>query len=651
MFFSLPKFADLKKKVGFSFLTFWAFAYGARLLQLLQLYFCDTPSGGPFVERKVLGFVCAAIADAAAFAVLGGVYALGTFLKKNVARYYSIFVSLIATLYLLVCVINDQVMRWMGQHLNLSFLSTYSVSTLDPNLFFNIASEGLGNFLLSVLIMVIAIVLFVIQHKKGSACKSSRISVAVGLVFFALLAIACGNAQHYIKACHIRWQRIQPVYITILNDLQYQKKHSVKPENFEAGIVLLGGNPQEQYPFYHPVNDEAGLMNAFKSKDMSEKKDVILLSLESFRGWVGDFRIGKNCDRMPNLCRLSKAGTTFPYTYSVGYPSTEGMLGLQLGIWSHPNKVFLSNLMNVKARSLPDILGDAGYHRIVLSAAEPSFDNFSPWFEKWFDVHEYNPQVNTDIPLAERFKEMYENRPSDKPLYFEWINFVTHTPFNVPKSYAEPAATSDEKYGQAVAYLDSAIGIILRTIEKSPRANETIIVVTGDHSIANAKAQEKSDELGAANSTYTWTTFIWKGPGVPERASVVKPVSHVDYAPTVLSLLGIQASNNFVGRNLFGNTDENSFGSAVEDGRTTFTFRHDDAIMRRDSVAVFAQSGNESFAHARKQSQVVDWDTTETIGGFIAEQKISLDVRTEAKQLLDAMDSWVWILDKNLLSP
>lgn len=632
------KILDFGKR--FPFVTFWAIAYGVRLLQLAQLYFCDTPLGGPFVERKLLGFSCAAVADLAAFAFLGGIYALGSLLRKNGARVLHLLVSVIASLYLLVCAVNDQIMRWMGQHLNLSFLSTYSVSTLDPTLFANIASEGLWNFLLSILIMVIAIVLFIFQHRRCTSYKPTNVSAVSGAVIFAILAFAAGNAHHYAKACSIRWQRIQPPYITILNDLQYKKQHSVQPENFEAGIAFLGGNPKERNPFYHPVAGEDSLMAVFKARPLSEKKDVILLSLESFRGWVGDFRIGKNCDRMPNLCRLSRKSTTFPYTYSVGYPSTEGMLGLQLGVWSHPNKVFLSNLMNVKSRSLPEILGDAGYHRIVLSAAEPSFDNFTPWFEKWFDVHEYNPKVNTDIPLAERFREMYQNRPADRPLYFEWINFVTHTPFNVPKSYAEPAATSDEKYGQAVAYLDSAIGIVLGTIEESPRAKETIIVVTGDHSIANAKAQEKSVELGEANSTYTWTTFIWYGAGIPESLSVTRSVSHVDYAPTVLSLLGIEASNHFVGSDLFGN-----------ENRKVFSFRHNDAVMRLDSVAVFAQSGNQNFAHARRQSQVVDWDTTESIGGFVAEQKLNQNVAAESEKLLDAMESWAWILDRNLLVP
>ncbi|MCF0221209.1 MAG: sulfatase-like hydrolase/transferase [Fibrobacter sp.] len=639
-FLEIKKRFSLLKKTDFSFIVFWLVTYITRLFQLLHLYFSDTPSGGPFVERPWSGFICAAIADLAAFSISGIIFALASFRHDKTSKVIRVTISIVILFYLIFCGVNDQIMRWMGQHITLSFLSTYSVSKLEPNLVSNIISTGLWNFVLAILIVVTATIFWIAYQKKVTPINSSKALLCSFIIFLSIFTFVSWNANDFFKPCHIRWQRIQPPYITIFDELEYQKQHSVKPSNYAEGITLLGGDTNEDFPFYHKVENELAFMKEFMEKPLSEKKDVILLSLESFRGWVGDFRIEQNCNRMPNLCKLGKRGTLFPYTYSVGYPSTEGMLGLQLGIWSHPNKIFLSSLQHVRAKALPEILGEAGYHRIVLTAAEPSFDNFTPWFEKWFDVSEYNPDINTDIPLAKRFIEMYENRPLDKPLYFEWINFVTHTPFNVPKSYATPAATSDERYEQAVAYLDSAIGIILNCIEKSPRVNETIIIVTGDHSIANGKAQKKLDELGETNSTYTWTTFIWAGTGIPEGLSITKPVSHIDFAPTVLSLLGIRASNNFVGHNLF-----------AEEFHPTFSFRHNDAIMRNNEFAIFARFQDSSFTHARIQSHIVDWDTTETIGGFIAEQKAEGNFTAEAKALIDAMDAWAWVLDKGILAP
>ncbi len=618
-----------------------------KLLQLAQLYFTRTPSGGFFVERPLLGFFCATIVNLPAIALFGILFALGTLLKGKFSTIICTTISALTWFYFILCAVNDQIMRWMGQHLTISFLSTYSVSRLDPTMTANIFLDGFWSFLLTIFIIILAGLFFTFlniaplkRFPRIYFPQLSTIPTTIFITILAILLVVSGNAHKNFKPCRIRWQTIQPPYSTLLDEYLYIQAHKVKPERFEQGIELLGGTTQSQYPFYHHVTNEDSLMQEFREKPLEQKKDIILLSLESFRGWVGDFRIGSNCNRMPHLCKLSKSGTMFPYTYSVGYPSTEGMLGLQLGIWSHPNKVFISSMMNTRARSLPDILGKAGYYKTVLTAAEPSFDNFMPWFEKWFDYAEYNPNVTTDIPLANRFKELYAAAPKDKPLYFEWINFVTHTPFNVPKSYAEPAGTSDERYAQAVAYLDSAIGIILDAVQNGPRANSTIIVVTGDHSIANAKAQQQQGELGEANSTYTWTTFIWAGAGIPEGQIIDKPVSHVDYAPTILSMLGLNATNNFVGKNLFDN-----------DSKKIFSFRNANGVMRNDSLAIFAQANNRKFSHARIQSKVIDWDTTETIGGFIAEKKSDIDVTAQADSLLDAMDAWIWVLDNNLLHP
>ena len=106
-------------------------------------------------------------------------------------------------------------------------------------------------------------------------------------------------------------------------------------------------------------------------------------------------------------------------------------------------------------------------------------------------------------------------------------------------------------------------------------------------------------------------------------------------------MLGLEATNNFVGKNLFDSTSN----------RKVISFRNANGVMRNDSLAVFVQANNRKFSHARIQSKVIDWDTTETVGGFIAEKKSDVNVTAQADSLLDAMDAWIWVLDNNLLQP
>lgn len=53
----------------------------------------------------------------------------------------------------------------------------------------------------------------------------------------------------------------------------------------------------------------------------------------------------------------------------------------------------------------------------------------------------------------------------------------------------------------------------------------------------------------------------------------------------------------------------------------------------------------------RMLSDLSDWDTTETIGNFISETKLPLNVNATADSLLNAVNAWTWILDKKLLAP
>ena len=125
---------------------FFLIVFIARTVQLGQLYFFKTPSGGAFVERAALGFFCALIADFAAIAILTSIFALSTLAKGRLRTVFCSATAVITWVYLAACASNDQILRWMGQHLTFSFLSTYSVSRMDSTLAFNVIYDGLFSF-------------------------------------------------------------------------------------------------------------------------------------------------------------------------------------------------------------------------------------------------------------------------------------------------------------------------------------------------------------------------------------------------------------------------------------------------------------------------------------------------------------------------
>jgi arylsulfatase A-like enzyme len=332
-----------------------------------------------------------------------------------------------------------------------------------------------------------------------------------------------------------RWRRIKPIALVYVDEI-YNKS---KSQLYENGISVLGGKAQAEYPFYQAQNDDSSYA-AFRKIPLENKPDIIILVIESLRGWETDIRNSEVCAKIPNLCKFSREAVFFPEAHSVGFPTTEGHIGIQMGLWSHPAKALITHYNILNAISLPEILGKAGYQRAIFTAAEPSFDNMLATFRDWFDYYEYNPENNDDVSIANTFTEYLSKVNRDKPLYITWFSYTTHVPFVLPDGR--------KGYEEALHYADSAIGMVLDAVEKY-RRNETIIVITGDHSYP--KATLDAGNLSGIHSGYTHIPLFIKTPNSQGGSVIDKIVSQVDIAPTILSELGLSVSNSFPGHNLF----------------------------------------------------------------------------------------------------
>lgn len=121
---------------------------------------------------------------------------------------------------------------------------------------------------------------------------------------------------------------------------------------------------------------------------LAGRPDVVFLVLESLRGWRLDWRDPSLVERVPNLVSLwRERGVAFTHAHSNGFPSGEGNMNLQLGLWSHPARSIYAEYAGIHTRSLAAILHDAGYERWWLTGSDPSFDNMLPWVRRdWITI-------------------------------------------------------------------------------------------------------------------------------------------------------------------------------------------------------------------------------------------------------------------------
>jgi hypothetical protein len=310
-----------------------------------------------------------------------------------------------------------------------------------------------------------------------------------------------------------------------------------------------GWYPDTGYPVWHPVPDETQSYAAFRARPLEKKPDILLLVLESARGWEMDFGRSGTASRVPEIGRLwTERGVAFSRCIASGYPSVEGRGGIFLGIASHPTGLLLYRARGIRVLSIGEILARAGYTRELVAATSPAFERMEYWYPRWFDAVLYDPEDETDEELARTTIERLE-APRDAPLFLTLFTIATHPPLFRPPG-SDPK-TPREAYLAALAYTDRALGRVFESLRKTPRGRDTIVVVVGDHSTANPWQSIRLPRLGTPNAGENWTALVVAAPGLPAGTIRGDLVSQLDVGPTLLGLLGLDVSNHFFGRDLF----------------------------------------------------------------------------------------------------
>ena len=626
-----------------------------RFALLWSLYLPETPMGGSLVvdyNRFIWHTLYAEIGFAMAASSI--FFLISLFVKGKGLRIVKIASIVFAAIYLGLSGADDEVMRWMGQKLSFSFIDTYKNAAADTVIFTSIFKAGMFHFFLTIGIVVATVVTATIfsffMDLSGAVARPLHRKTKIALALTLLFAVLGCTSHIWYNSSTRRWARIKPVMYTFAGDFFEILKHQSEPPLFREGIIALGGNPDSKYPFWHEIPNEKKNYDSFKARPLNEKPDIILLSIESLRGWTNDMRIEKNCKRSPNLCKLAKNGAFYPNTHSVGAPSIEGMLGIMLGIRSYTKGTLYNSYPNTRMRALPEILTEAGYYTEVFLCSDPKFANEEKWFRKWFHNYEYDPKNEDDVSLADHFAERYRERDKSKPTFYYWISHSMHFPFELPDKYGPTPNDLGEAYLRTEAFMDSSLGIIFDAVAKDQNAANTLFIVVGDHSYPNSGQMPIIEKYGQILDAFSWISMAFAGPGVSPKI-ITSPVSQGDIAKSIISYLNLDVSNHFMGSNLLASEDSLAHYTFPP----VYSFRLGDMAMRRDSLSFYLTpvEGDE-LAIARKSYLEPTWDTTNVVEGFVIGEPAEIskqELQATTDTMRAAANAWEYIIIKNQLMP
>lgn len=470
-----------------------------------------------------------------------------------------------ACLYCVFSQVDQEVVRWLGQHMTLSYLRNYAGvpdGTMTARIF---GDDVFWTATALFLIMLTPATAIAAWHTQGRRSDyATRRTIAI-FVTFVLLAV---SANQWFRPSEKRWRRIRPAALSIAQDGFISLSGQEKPRDSDqatADLVAFVVNGDiltpaplpspATYPLWRNTNLGELSPEAFKALPPEERPDIIFVVFETLRAWnTGLVPHPSLKEGSPQLNRiLNEEAVYFPYTHSAGFPSVEGCMGMHLGIWPHFRKIVFSDYTHVRSKALPEILRDFGYTTHALLGADPSFSNFTSWFNRWYDAWEYDPDNHHDGPLVDRFIERYDAYEGTDPRFWLMWTATTHPPYDLPTSEGIPPADDNEaRFDQAIRYSEAHIVRLIDHLKSSPNWERTIVVIVGDHAQPTPEQWKMPDAIGHLTPGHTWTVLSmlggWKG--LPPAQRYDFDVSHVDIAPTLLGMLNIKAYNHFMGQDL-----------------------------------------------------------------------------------------------------
>jgi choline-sulfatase len=285
----------------------------------------------------------------------------------------------------------------------------------------------------------------------------------------------------------------------------------------------------------------------------TNKQNVLFITIDSLRAdmpWTGYAR-----DIAPNLTKLAKKSAVYTHAYSGSsytaksvatflsgrYASTLYRSGFFFATYAKPNVFFTEALQDKGVRTL------GGHAHMYFGRGKG--------LEQGFDVWElvpgivFDPNTDNDVTsdkLVELVKAQLGKKENTENQFFAWYHFMDpHDKYQVHPECPDFGKKNRDRYDNEVCFTDLHLGKLFTWLEAQPWWKDTVLFISADHG-------EAFGENGAWKHAFdlwevlTRIPLIVHGPGIAPR-TIDERRSAVDWAPTVMELMGQPALPSFQG--------------------------------------------------------------------------------------------------------
>ena len=305
---------------------------------------------------------------------------------------------------------------------------------------------------------------------------------------------------------------------------------------------------------------------------VSKGKNLIVISAESMQAFV----IGLEVNGQPVAPRLTALARESLYLANNYEPTHLGStadaeFAVMQSLYPLPVGVVASRYARNHYRGLPALLAERGYNTFSAVGAMPHFWNMNQLHPRYGFQHSYyedsfliNERIVAWISDREFWGQMRPILQREREPYMAFmLSSSSHHPYTIPDQYktlrlGDLEGTMVGDYLHAVHYSDRELGAFLDGLRESGILDRSLLVVYGDHQGFLGGQAELPTLLGFSewNEYHHFrvvkrTPVMIRLPGGVAAGEYAGTSSHLDVAPTVLSLLGIDdRSTVMLGRDL-----------------------------------------------------------------------------------------------------
>lgn len=320
-------------------------------------------------------------------------------------------------------------------------------------------------------------------------------------------------------------------------------------------------NEQEMEAIYSPVhypnNPRLSSESRLSSDSSFIRKNVVILIVESFgREYIGalnkTLENGQYRGYTPYVDSLIAKSVTFSHTYCNGRKSIDGMPSILSSIPMFVEPFFLTPASMNHVSGIASILAAEGYQTAFFHGAQRGSMGFQAFsratgFQDYYGREDYDADTrfggdeDFDGMWAiwdEPFLQYYATKMSEmkEPFMTAVFTASSHHPYVIPEKYKAQYPEEGIVIHKCIRYTDMAIGKFFEKASREPWFNNTIFVLTSDHTNLSDHAFYETD-LGGFCSP-----IIIYEPGNAERQPEIqdKIAQQIDILPTVMGMLHYQ---------------------------------------------------------------------------------------------------------------